>query len=106
MTDPTDALIEEVAVLQARRAGREQRFAVAAAVVMAIGLALGVVAYAKSATADDLLVQNDAQVLAVLGLSLAVVGGVAFLRYSLAGFLRFWLARAIAAGTDDTEVGP
>ena len=41
------------------------------------------------------LSQNDALVLAIGGLTAAVVGAALFLRYSLASFLRFWLARFV-----------
>jgi hypothetical protein len=41
------------------------------------------------------LAQRDAITLALGGVAAAVVGAALFLRYSLAGFLRFWLARLI-----------
>ncbi|MDT4972645.1 MAG: hypothetical protein QOG22_2788, partial [Pseudonocardiales bacterium] len=44
---------------------------------------------------DSTLTQNDAVVLAVLGISCAVTGSGVFLRYSLAQFLRLWLVRLI-----------
>jgi ABC-type bacteriocin/lantibiotic exporter with double-glycine peptidase domain len=99
-TTPSDRLVEEVGRLRARRAGRDRLLATLGAVAMAVGVVAAVVAYAKSATADDLLVQNDAQVLSVVALVVAVVGGVVFLRYSLAEFLRFWLARALLIRDD------
>ena len=39
--------------------------------------------------------QQDYIVVALIGASLTVVGAALFLRYSLAQFLRFWLARLI-----------
>ena len=54
---------------------------------------LGAVAYGLSHSTENPLQQRDAIVVALLGVSLAVVGGAMYLRYSLAGFLRFWLAR-------------
>jgi hypothetical protein len=39
------------------------------------------------------LQQRDAIVVALLGLTIAVVGGALFVKGAMAGFLRFWLAR-------------
>jgi hypothetical protein len=39
------------------------------------------------------LQQRDAIVLGLLGVTLAVAGGALWLKATLAGFLRFWLAR-------------
>ena len=39
------------------------------------------------------LVQRDALALALGGIAGSVVGSALFLRYSLTGFLRFWMAR-------------
>ena len=61
--------------------------------LMVIGPLLGAVAYGLSHSTENPLQQRDAIVVALLGVSLAVVGGAMYLRYSLAGFLRFWLAR-------------
>ncbi|WP_421118710.1 hypothetical protein ACE2AJ_15275 [Aquihabitans daechungensis] len=40
-------------------------------------------------------------ILAVFGLSLAVIGMALFLRYSMGRFLRFWLLRLIYEQQDD-----
>jgi hypothetical protein len=63
--------------------------------LMVVGLAVAIAAYFMSRGTKNPLSQNDAVVLAIGGLTSAVVGGALFLRYSLAGFLRFWLARLI-----------
>ena len=42
-------------------------------------------------------------VIAVLGLTLSVVGGAVFVRYSLAQFLRFWMARLAWEQTASTD---
>lgn len=94
------ALLEGVAHLRVRRAARDQRWVLLGALLMVAGVVTGVVAYVKSSTTDNPLVQNDAQVLAVIGLTAALVGGIVFLRYSLTEFLRFWLARALVADGD------
>ncbi|MDT3445425.1 MULTISPECIES: hypothetical protein [unclassified Pseudofrankia] len=50
-------------------------------------------AYALSHGTRDPLVQRDAITLGLAGVTSAVIGSGIFLRYSLTGFLRFWLAR-------------
>ena len=62
-------------------------------VLLVIGPSLGIVAYFLSHGTTNPLQQRDAIIVALVGVSLTVVGGVLFVRYSLAGFLRFWLAR-------------
>jgi len=61
--------------------------------LMAAGIALGVLGYLVSQRTGDALTASTAINIAIGGLILAVVGSAVFLRYSLTGFLRFWLAR-------------
>lgn len=61
--------------------------------LMAVGMGMAPVAYAISHGTTNPLQQRDALVLVVVGLVLAVVGAAVFLRYSIAQFLRFWMAR-------------
>jgi hypothetical protein len=61
--------------------------------LMVLGVVLGVYAYSLSHGTDDALQQRDAIVVALIGVAVAVVGGAVFVRYSVAQFLRFWLAR-------------
>lgn len=61
--------------------------------LMVVGVVIGVFAYALSHGTDDALQQRDAIVVALLGVSVTVAGGAVFVRYSVAQFLRFWLAR-------------
>ncbi len=63
------------------------------AALMGLGLVLGVVAYVIGHGTTNPLQQRDAIVLAIIGLTCAVIGGALFVRYSMAQFLRFWLAR-------------
>jgi uncharacterized membrane protein YfcA len=60
-----------------------------------LGIVLAVVAYAMSHATNNPLQQRDAITLAIGGVVSAVVGGALFVRYSVAAFLRFWLARLI-----------
>jgi hypothetical protein len=61
--------------------------------LMLIGLVAGVSAYFVSHSTRDPLVQRDAIALGLGGVAAAIVGSAVFLRYSLTGFLRFWMAR-------------
>ncbi|CAN5692286.1 hypothetical protein BH10ACT1_BH10ACT1_02500 [soil metagenome] len=74
-------------------AGRDRTLLRVGVALMVIGVVLAPVAYGMSHGTTNPLQQRDAQVIAVSGLILAVVGGALFLRYSMAQFLRFWLAR-------------
>ncbi|WP_460071473.1 hypothetical protein [Streptomyces sp. YKOK-I1] len=61
--------------------------------LMCAGLVLGGLAFPLAHATDSALGQGDALALGLGGVTAAVVGGALFLRYSLTGFLRFWLAR-------------
>ncbi|AZG45779.1 hypothetical protein [Gordonia insulae] len=74
-------------------AARSQLWIRAGVAAMAVGVALGVLAYLMSHNTSNPLVQRDALTIALTGVALAVVGSAVFLRYSLTNFLRFWLAR-------------
>ena len=63
------------------------------AALLAIGPLVTFVAYATSHATTSPLEQNDAQIGALIGLTVTVVGAALFVRYSMAQFLRFWLAR-------------
>jgi hypothetical protein len=61
--------------------------------LLAVGPVLGVIAYFMSHGTENPLQQRDAIVLALIGVGLSVTGGALFVRYALASFMRFWLAR-------------
>ena len=94
---------QEIADMKVRdtATGRDRVLLRLGVALMVIGLAVVVIAYFMShgASADTASAgpaeQRDAVVLALGGIASAVVGGALFLRYSLAGFLRFWLARFV-----------
>ena len=73
--------------------GRDRLLLRTGGVLMVVAVVLAPVAYFVSHGTTNALQQRDALVLAVIALVMAVVGGALFLRYSLAQFLRFWLAR-------------
>jgi hypothetical protein len=60
---------------------------------MALGVVLPIVAYFLSHGTTNPLSQRDALVVALIGVSVAVVGGALYLKGALAAFLRFWLVR-------------
>jgi hypothetical protein len=74
----------------ARRAGLWLRLGVA---LMVLGPVLAATAWFMSHNTPNPLVQRDAIVLALGAVAGSVVGSALFLRYSLTGFLRFWMAR-------------
>jgi hypothetical protein len=57
------------------------------------GVGFAVAAWFVSHGTRNPLQQRDALVLGLLGVTLAIVGGALWLKATLAGFLRFWLAR-------------
>jgi len=63
--------------------------------LMVIGAVLALAAYLMSHQTNDPAVGNDALTVGLAGVTCAVLGGALFLRYSVAAFFRFWLARLI-----------
>jgi hypothetical protein len=74
-------------------AGRPRLWQRLGATLMVLGIVLGVTSYLISHRTTSSLTQGDAITIALGGVTLAVIGGAIFLRYSLTGFLRFWMAR-------------
>jgi len=106
MTEPVDRVARfrrDVEELQVRDpvVGRERLLTGVGTGLMALGVALAVAGYLMAHGANSEFntegpaTQRDGIVLALVGCSTTVVGGVLFLRYSLAQFLRFWLARLV-----------
>jgi hypothetical protein len=73
--------------------GHPRRWQNLGALLMILGVVLGVIGYLISQRTADSLTASTAINIALGGVILAVVGSAVFLRYSLTGFLRFWLAR-------------
>jgi hypothetical protein len=77
------------------KAGRDRMWLFVGGAMMAIIAYFQSSGAASSYRTEGPATQRDAIVIAMIGISVAVVGAALFLRYSLAQFLRFWLARLI-----------
>ena len=73
--------------------GRDRALLWVGAALMIVAVVMVIVAYFIGHSTTNPLQQRDAIVSALIGLTLAVVGAALFVRYSLAQFLRFWMAR-------------
>ncbi|MGW1028961.1 hypothetical protein ACWD4J_35655 [Streptomyces sp. NPDC002577] len=93
--DRADRFVRELAELKISdpAAGRASLWLRLGAALMVLALVLCVAAYLLSHSTTDPLEQRDAITLGLGGVGAGVVGAALFLRYSLTGFLRFWLAR-------------
>jgi uncharacterized membrane protein YidH (DUF202 family) len=100
--DREAAFRAEVAAMKVRggTVARERMLARAAVVLLVAGVALGVIAYTQSHGTTNPLTQRDAIVLALIGVSVSIVGLALFLRYSLGALLRLWLARLVLDRSD------
>jgi len=74
---------------------RERQLLGLGVLLMVAGIAVAFLAYILAGGESSDLEQREQLILAVFGVSLAVVGGALFLRYSIARFLRYWLLRLI-----------
>ena len=72
---------------------RDRFLVIVGALLLVIGPIVTIVGYLSSHGTTDAPSLNDATITAIIGLTLTVAGGALFLRYSIAQFLRFWLAR-------------
>ena len=90
-----DRFVRDLAALKIPdpAAGRATLWLRLGVVLMLVGPVLAVTAFLMSRGTTDALTQGDALTVALAGITLSVVGAALFLRYSLIGFLRFWLAR-------------
>ena len=96
-TERVDQFKAEIAGMKLKdpATGRDALLLRLGAALMVIGIGVAVVAYILSHGTTDPLAQNDYVIVALIGVAVSVAGGAVFLRYSLAQFQRFWLARLI-----------
>ncbi|WP_051164415.1 hypothetical protein [Nocardia testacea] len=97
MTDSTraDRFVTELAELKIPdpAAGRGALWLRVGVALLILGPVVTLPAYLMSHNTSDALVQRDALVIALAGVALSIVGATLFLRYSLTGVLRYWMAR-------------
>jgi TRAP-type C4-dicarboxylate transport system permease small subunit len=88
---------EEVRSLKIKdpNAGRDALLLRVGVLAMVVGVVVAVVSYFVSHNTTNSLEQNDALTIGLIGIALTIAGAALFLRYSFAGFMRFWLARFI-----------
>jgi hypothetical protein len=97
-TDRADAFRDNVAEMPLRSGtvARERSLARLGAALLVAGPVIGILAYLLSHGTTNPLQQRDAIVVALIGVTVSVAGLALFLRYSLGGILRLWLARVVA----------
>jgi hypothetical protein len=100
----TESFKQEVKVLKIKdpNAGNDKLYMRGGLALMVIGIVVSILGYSVSHGTTSPLTQNDAVTIAIIGVGVTVAGAAIFLRYSMAQFLRFWLARFIyeARGRD------
>ena len=94
-TDRTDRFRKDLAEMKIRepRVGLDGILLKLGVAGLVAGIVVAIVAYFMSHGTDNPLQQRDAFTIGLIGVTISIVGAALFLRYSLAGFLRFWLAR-------------
>lgn len=78
-----------------RTSRADRKWALAGAVAMAIGVVITIVAYASSTSQSDTRDVISSGILAMVGVSIVIAGGIVFVRSSLTEFLRFWMLRLL-----------
>ncbi|WP_436790010.1 ABC transporter ATP-binding protein [Yinghuangia sp. YIM S10712] len=94
----TESLAHEVAGLRIKAPSTtlDKQLMWLGVALMVAGIGTGIGAYIMAHTTRLPLTQRDAIVVALCGIPISIAGMAVYLRYSLAGFLRFWIARLIA----------
>jgi hypothetical protein len=94
--DRVEQFKQEIADMKVRdpATGRDRVWLRVGIALMVVGLVLVIGAWFLSHSGNE-LEQRDAIVLSLGGATAAIIGSALFLRYSLAAFLRFWLARFV-----------
>lgn len=84
------------------KANPERTGKIIGGLAMVVGIVLAVIAYFYSYNGNE-AEQRDAIVMAVLGLTLAVVGTGLYVVFSLTRYFRYWLVRLIYEHRDQTD---
>jgi len=86
------------------RANPERTGMIIGAVLIVVGLVLGIYAYfGLSHPTTNPLQQGDATVVGLLGVSCAVIGTGLFVVFSLTRYFRYWLVRLIYEQREQTD---
>lgn len=103
--DRAEEFQEQIAAMRTKtsRTNSEQVLLVIGILLMLAGIVLGFISYFSSTNTDKALDQNELIILAILGVSLSLLGVAIFLRYSIGRFLRFWLLRQIYENRGKSE---
>jgi hypothetical protein len=101
----SDSFKEEIRSLKIKdpNAGRDTLMLRLGVVAMVVGVIVSIVGYFISHGTSNTLTQNDSLTIGMIGIAVTILGAAVFLRYSLAGFLRFWLARFIFEQQKDRD---
>jgi len=100
-----DQFRAEVANLKVRGGAAEpERWATVLGLLLAVaGVGLGVIAYNKSHHTQKSLDQGDAFIVALVAVSVTVIGAVLWLRNSLTRWFRYWLLRLVYEDREQTD---
>ncbi len=83
---------------------RDRVLLVVGVVLMVVGVLVAIDGYALShAASNDQRQQLDGITIGLIGVATSIVGAALFLRYSIAQFLRFWLARFVYEQQTSTD---
>lgn len=100
MTDEFEEAVEAIRNKQGNTE-RERVYEIIGFTLMIGGALIAFISYFVAGSqnsgnlAIDNLEHNEHMILAILGLTLSIVGGFIYIRYSIGRFLRFWLLRQI-----------
>ncbi|HJM97760.1 MAG TPA: hypothetical protein QF776_06270 [Acidimicrobiales bacterium] len=100
MTDDFQQAVEDIRKKKGKT-DRDRVYEILGLILLVGGSVLAFIAYfvAGSQNSGDLAIDNlehnEHVILAIFGLTLSIVGGFVYLRYSIGRFLRFWLLRQI-----------
>ena len=84
-------------------AGRDRLALRGGFTLMVIGVIVTIVGYVISHGTSNPLSQNDALIIALIGIAVTVLGAALFLKGSLSTFFRFWLARLVYEQKSQTD---
>ena len=100
MTDDFEEAVESIRSKK-NKTGRDRIYEIIGFALMIAGALLAFIAYFVAGSQNsgnlsiDSLEHNEHIILALFGLTLSIIGGFIYIRFSIGRFLRFWLLRQI-----------